>query len=199
MPYLILDLEMTGSEAGYHEIIQIGAVLADDNWTYLSEFESLVYPENQENISTAAEAVHGISVDELEDAPQSFEMIENFEKWIRKILKRPSHIALTDIVVCGQSVINDINFLKQEYDEQDVFWPFSFKLIDLLSISHVLYQVMDANAVKRPKSYSLSAVAQHFSLQRDEDTHNALEDAKLTYECFKKYFEFAQRLKIPPR
>ena len=196
MPYLILDLEMTGSEAGYHEIIQIGAVLASDNWTHLSEFESLVYPENKENISAAAEAVHGISVEDLEDAPQSFEMLENFEKWIRKTLKRQSHISLTDIVLCGQSVINDINFLKQDYDEQNIDWPFSFKLIDLMSISYLLYQIMDNNEVKRPKSYSLNAVAQHFSLHRKEGTHNALEDAKLTYECFKKYFEFAQKLKI---
>ena len=55
MPYLIFDLEMTGSEHDYHDIIQIGAVLADDKWNKISEFESLVYPDNSENISKYSE------------------------------------------------------------------------------------------------------------------------------------------------
>jgi DNA polymerase III epsilon subunit-like protein len=39
MPYLIFDLEMSGGEVGFNEIIQIGAVLAGDNWKLISEFE----------------------------------------------------------------------------------------------------------------------------------------------------------------
>lgn len=198
MPYLILDLEMTGGETGYHDIIQIGAVIADDNWKMLSEYQTLVYPDNEENFSTYSEEVHGISIYDLEDAPQSFEAIEEFEKWIRKSLKRNQAVALTDIVVCGQSVINDINFLKQAYSNLNLKWPFSFKLIDLLSVSVVFYQIFDANGLARPKSYSLKSVASHFLLQREEETHDALEDAKLTYHCFKKYFEMIPKLKYLP-
>lgn len=67
MPYLILDLEMSGTEAGFHDIIQIGAVLSDNEWNKIGEFESLVYPENEDAFSTGAEDIHGISIYDLEE------------------------------------------------------------------------------------------------------------------------------------
>ncbi|MBS4060605.1 MAG: 3'-5' exonuclease [Bacteroidetes bacterium] len=197
MPYLILDLEMTGGETDYHDIIQIGAVLADDDWRTISEYETLVYPDNEENFTSYAEEVHGISIYDLEDAPQSYDALIDFEEWIRKSLKRNQSFPLTDIVVCGQSVINDINFLKQKYSDQRMKWPFSFKLIDLLSVSYIFFQIFDVNNVKRPTSYSLKAVAAFFDLQRENDTHSAMEDAKLTYLCFKNYFSLIKKIKYP--
>ena len=195
MPYLILDLEMTGNEADYHDIIQIGAVLANDDWKMISEFESLVYPDNQDHSSKYAEEIHGISIDDLQDAPSAYEALENLENWLRKNLRRKPEHSLNDIIVCGQSVINDINFLKQKYSELKILWPFSFKLIDLLSLSFIFYQVFDANGIKRPKSYSLKSVAEFFEGYREDSTHNALEDAKLTFFCFKKYMEICHKLK----
>jgi DNA polymerase-3 subunit epsilon len=196
MPYLILDLEMTGTEAGFHDIIQIGAVLAADSWSSLSEFESLVYPDHDESFNDGAEAVHGIRPEDLEDAPSSFEALEDLEEWVRKTLKRRPQDPLHDIILCGQSVINDIHFLQTKYKELNLTWPFSYKLIDLLSISQMMYRIMDQNQVPRPKSYSLKAVAAHFQLSREDAHHNALEDAKLTYACFQKYFAMADRLKF---
>lgn len=196
MPYLIFDLEMSGGEVGFNEIIQIGAVLADDNWKIISEFESLVYPENEEAYTKGAEEVHGISIDDLEDAPMAFDVLESFELWIRKSLKKRSDQDLTDIIVCGQSVINDVNFLQQKHNELNLKWPFSFKLIDLMSLSFMFYQIFDHNKIPRPKSYSLKAVSEYFKLERENDTHNALEDAKLTYFCFKKYMELMVEIKL---
>ncbi|HQQ13575.1 MAG TPA: hypothetical protein PK855_10445, partial [Bacteroidales bacterium] len=130
--------------------------------------------------------------------PMPYELLENFETWIRKQLKRQASVSLTDIVVCGQSVINDINFLDQMYADQNLEWPFSYRLVDLMSLSVVFYQIFDANKMPRPKSYSLNAVSAFFGLQREDVTHNALEDAKLTYQCFKKYFELIPKLKLQP-
>jgi DNA polymerase III subunit epsilon len=196
MPYLILDLEMTGTEAGFHDIIQIGAVLASDTWAPLSEFESLVYPDHEDSFNAGAEAIHGISADDLDDAPSSFEALEDFEAWVRKTLKRRSQDPIHDIIVCGQSVINDIHFLQTKYKELNLKWPFSFKLIDLLSVTHFMYRIWDQNQVPRPNSYSLKAVATHFQLSRAEAHHNALEDARLTYQCFQKYFAIADQIKL---
>ena len=48
MPYLVLDLEMTGPEPDYNEIIQLGAVLYDDTWLERGQYLTNVYPENKE-------------------------------------------------------------------------------------------------------------------------------------------------------
>ena len=196
MPYIILDLEMTGSEADYHDIIEIGAILVDDNWKKISEFDTLVYPDNEETFTSAAEEIHGISLADLEDAPMAFDVIEAFEEWIRKSLNKRPQDRLSDIIICGQSVINDIAFLRYKYTELNINWSFSPKLIDLLSQTLLFYQIFDNNKIKRPKSHSLKAVADMFSFQREEETHSAIEDAELTYLCFKKYYELAGTIKL---
>jgi DNA polymerase-3 subunit epsilon len=196
MPYLIFDLEMTGTESDYHDIIQIGAVLVDEQWNKVSEFESLVYPDNPETISKYSEEIHGISLSDLEDAPSAYDVFEDFENWIRKNLKRKQNENIYDVILCGQSVINDINFLKFKYSELNIPWPFSSKLIDLLTITFVFYKIFDSNGINRPKSMSLKSVAQMFQIERDGDNHNALEDANITYSCLKEYIKLSKQVKL---
>ena len=78
--YLVLDLEMTGDDPGWHEIIQIGAVMFDDNWNKLGTFLSNVYPENEESFSIPSAAVHGLTLEILEDAPMIYDVIEEFDE-----------------------------------------------------------------------------------------------------------------------
>lgn len=165
MPYLIFDLEMTGTESDFHDIIQIGAIIVDDNWNKISEFESLVYPDNPENISSYSEEIHGISLFDLEDAPSAYLVFEDFEKWVRQSLRRKESDKLHDVILCGQSVINDINFLKVKYNELNLPWPFSSKLIDLLSLTFIFYKIFDNNNISRPKSMSLENVAKMFQIK----------------------------------
>lgn len=79
MPYLSLDLEMSGPDPHWNEVIQIGAVLYDDNWQELGTFLSNVYPENEEAFSSHSEAIHGLTLDELNDAPMMHEVLPDFE------------------------------------------------------------------------------------------------------------------------
>jgi DNA polymerase III subunit epsilon len=196
MPYLVLDLEMSGGEVGLNDIIQIGAVLCNDSWEKISSFETLVYPENEDFFDTQAEKVHGISIDDLQDAPSAYDALEAMEAWCRKSLRIGPKDSLKDVILCGQSVINDINFLKEAYGYLNLPWPFSFKLIDLLSITTLMYEIFRNNNIIVPKSYSLKAVADHFKIYRAEREHNALEDAEITMKCFQHYFEFSKKLRI---
>lgn len=195
MPYLIVDLEMSGPDAGYHEIIQIGAVLVNDNWSPLGTFLTNVYPEDKEAFTASAEQVHGLSLEDLEEAPMIYEVLEDFEKWIRKMLKRQSG-DLKDIVLCGQSVIHDINFLKFAYRNENMEWPFSNKLIDLHTIAFFTFKIMEANGLTIPKGLSLKAISAFFAMEREGDTHNALEDAELTMKCLERFFKMATTMKI---
>ena len=92
MPYLIIDLEISGSEYGFHDIIQIGAVLVDDKLNYIAEFSSLVYPKNEDVFSEEAEEIHGISIFDLEEADLIHDVLEQFENWIRQKLNRKKQI-----------------------------------------------------------------------------------------------------------
>lgn len=195
MPYLVVDLEMSGPDPGYHEIIQLGAVLLNDNWVELGTFLTNAYPENEEAFTASAEKIHGLSYDDLKEAPMIYEVLEDFEKWIRKMLKRPNG-DLRDLVICGQSVIFDVNFLKFAYIGENLDWPFSNKLIDLHTIAFYTFKILEANGKPVPRSLSLKSISEWFGFKREGTTHNALEDSQLTMLCLQQFFQMAAKFKI---
>jgi DNA polymerase-3 subunit epsilon len=201
--YLVIDLEMTGDDPGWHEIIQIGAVMFDDNWNKLGTFLSNVYPENEESFSIPSAAIHGLTLKILEDAPMIYDVIEEFEKWAvttamghKKWQDDQKPGVLKNIVLCGQSVYHDINFMRYSYRSEHIDWPFSFKNLDLYQLSLFLFRILEANGKPVPKSLSLGAVAQYFGFERNEDIHNALEDSELTGKCLKEVLGYAEKLKL---
>lgn len=204
MHYLVLDLEMTGPEPGWNEIIQIGACLYDENWNELGQYLSNVYPENEESFSSYAEKVHNLSLADLDDAPMIYDVLPAFEAWILETAgMREDRLSaeqrrrfLRDVIICGQSVINDINFLRFAYRHEKLEWPYSHKLIDLHTLSFFLFQILERNGVQVPRSLSLKAVAAFFGFEREGEHHNALEDAVITAKCLKQVMAYSQRLQL---
>ncbi len=204
MYYLVMDLEMTGLEPGWHEICQIGAVLYDDSWEELSRFLTNVYPENEESFSLPAVEVHGLTMEELEEAPMMHEALPEFEDWIvQSTGKNPDGMdgrdkqrILRGVHVCGQSVVNDINFLKFAYRDQHQKWPFSHTLVDLHTLTFFLFPILTAAGRDVPQRRSLEAVAQYFGFSRESDIHNALEDSVLTGKCLKEVFKLRDQMTL---
>jgi DNA polymerase-3 subunit epsilon len=196
MPYLVLDLEMTGPEPDYNEIIQIGAEIYNDNWEKKGEYLSNVYPENEDAFSSHSENIHGILIAELGEAPMMYDVLPEFEAWIRKSLYMKADEPLKKIIICGQSIINDINFLSYAYKKEKLPWPYSYQLLDLHSLSYFAFMILSKNGISTPKGLSLAKVAQYFGFERESETHNALEDAKLTAQCFKAIFEMTDKMVV---
>lgn len=209
MPYLVLDLEMTGPEPDYNEIIQIGAVLFDDNWAEKGQYLTNVYPENKEAFSSSSEKIHNLSLADLEDAPMIYDVLPELEEWIcnQLGLRVPKGQLdrtpfLRDVIICGQSVINDINFLKEAYRYEKLKWPYSRVLLDLHTLAYFTFRVLRANAGsladrKVPDRLSLTAIAGYFGFTREDGFHNALEDAVLTAKCLKEVFKLGEGMKLP--
>jgi DNA polymerase-3 subunit epsilon len=204
MPYLVMDLEMTGNDPGWHEIIQIGAVLFDDHWNEKGEYLQNVYPENEEAFSRPSEEVHGLSMEELKEAPMIYDVLPEFENWIRKSLGRRGHVHaefgygkdLIDVIICGQSVVNDINFLRFAYLDENKRWPFSYTMIDLHTTAYLVFRMLKNNGREAPHRLSLGAISGYFGLEREGDTHNALEDSQLTAACFLEFFKIMDEFQI---
>jgi len=193
MANLVLDLELSGIEPGWHEIIQLGAALYDKEWNLKSTYISNVYPENRESFSLSSQKIHQLSLEELEDAPMLHEVLEDFEEWLTKYLK---HKSLRSLNICGQSVMYDIVFLKAAYRQEKKEWPFSNMLIDLHNIAFYLFEVLAKNGIKTPRSLSLNAIADFFDLKREGLEHNALEDALITGECLRECMNYTNILKL---
>ncbi len=193
MAFLVLDIEMTGPEPGWNEIIQLGAELFDDRWNSLGTYLQNVYPENEEAFTAGAEEVHGLSLADLEDAPMIYDVIPEFEKWIKA---KNGGAPLSKVIICGQSVIYDINFLRFAYRNEKMNWPYNNKMLDLHTVSYLYFMMLEKNGHTAPGSLSLGMVSKFFGFDREEETHNALEDAQLTAKCLKAIFEKLGEVKI---
>lgn len=204
MTYLVLDLEMTGFEPDWHEIIQIGAVLYDKDWNEKGQFLQNVYPENEEAFSSASEKIHGLSLADLDDAPMIYDAIPEMEEWILKKMDwrgkfEERHLyagKFRNIMICGQSVINDINFLKYAYRQEKISWEFSFRMLDLQGLAFFLFQILRKNGMDTPKKFNLDAIASYFGFAREGTEHNALEDALITGKCLKEVLKYAEKLEL---
>jgi DNA polymerase III, epsilon subunit and related 3''-5'' exonucleases len=164
MASLVLDLELSGIEPGWHEIIQIGAALYNDEWGLISTYISNVYPENRKSFSLSSQRVHQLTMEELEDAPMLYEVLDEFERWIAASLKNN---LLRRVKICGQSVMYDVVFLKTAYRQEKKEWPFSNMLLDLHNIAYYLFEVLAKNGKKTPNSLILNAIAGFFGLARE--------------------------------
>jgi DNA polymerase III subunit epsilon len=204
MPYLVLDLEMSGPDPDYNEIIQIGAVLFDDDWTEKGRYLTNVYPENEEAFTASAEKVHNLSLTDLEDAPMIYDVLPELEEWIIEklgIRKQPNSFDnlpyLRNVVICGQSVINDIHFLKEAYRIEKLKWPYSRVLLDLHTLSYFVFRLLKKKGKNTPRGLSLKDVSAYFGLKREDAFHNALEDAVLTADCLKRLFRMSDGFQLP--
>ncbi|MGB9637814.1 MAG: PolC-type DNA polymerase III [bacterium] len=194
--YLVLDLETTGTEVGYHEIIQIGAVLLDQDFNEISTFFSNVCPIYENRFSKDAQKIHHLSIIDLEDAPAIYELIPKFENWILQSLKLKSKKDLKQLVLVGQSVYFDIIFLQYAYKQNQIFYPFSHKILDLKILAFYYFSILKNNGIETPNSLSLESIANFFNLKRSSNIHNALEDAILTAKCVSIILNESKKFKI---
>ncbi len=191
MRYLVIDLEMSGPDPDYHDIIQLSAIFTDLKWNSIDEYDTLIYPDNPDAFSVYAEEVHGINIHELEDAPTMDEALEDFTRWVKGHFSTKNDNVLRNVVCAGHTVYNDVAFLRSAYVRHHLSWPFSYKILDLVSIAHFANRMLRANGYETPSSYSLDSIAEYFDIEREGENHDALEDAKITLECFKGYFDIA--------
>lgn len=158
--YVVIDIETTGLDARYDDIIELSAIRFVDN-IEVARFSSLVRPEWE--IPSYIEELTGITNDMLRTAPN-----------ISEILPEYLHF-LDNSVLVGHNVNFDINFI---YDNaENIGMEFKNDYIDTLRFSRKL--------LKELKNHKLDTVKNHFGIT-SEAAHRALPDCIATHECYLK-------------
>ena len=93
MKHIVIDLEMNALDKKFkdkkiicgREIIQIGAVLLDDQYQEIGYFNTLVKPQYNERIERKFEKLTGISTQMVQNAPVFLEAMEQFFLWCHSI------------------------------------------------------------------------------------------------------------------
>lgn len=175
--YIILDMEWNQPYGGvklvqkpvvlHSEIIQIGAIKADENFNYLDKIKIAVRPKYYKKMNPHVEKITGITSLQLtvgETFPQAF---RRFSAW------------------CGE----DFRFITWGFDDLGVLAD-NLVLHDLdpaFGKNYINLQVIYNKQVKSEHlQCGLSAAAESLEIPIDVQVHDALNDAYLTFEVCRK-------------
>ena len=175
--YVVMDLEMCNvinlaCKNKYHlgkEIIQIGAVLLNENLDVIDTFMEYVKPVYG-NIDTQIHRLTGIYREDLKDAKSLEEVLYEFINFIPK-----------DAVIVSWS-LNDLYQIMDELDEKEIY----IEAMESYFETWEDCQEMFSDKMNAYKIYKLSEALRIANIEMDVHEHDALADAINTAKLFKK-------------
>jgi DNA polymerase III epsilon subunit-like protein len=187
---IVLDIETSGVDFLKCGIWQVGAIdFKDPKNQFLEEARI----DNEDVVTESSMKVTGKTEIEMRDQrkqPQK-QLLENFFEWGKKIKIKN--------FIC-QNPQFDTSFLKIKASEYGLEYPFHFRAFDLHSIASLKYLQIKGELLigKEYSGMDFSKVMEFCGLEdprvevegdvvvKEGLPHNALEDAKLTAECFSR-------------
>jgi len=161
--FVALDLETTGLRAATDRIVEIGAVRFLETGQETGRYQRLVNP--QRPMSPGAYAVHGLSDDDLADAPTAREVLPEFIEFLGDA---------DCSALLAHNASFDAGFLGCELNRADLPLP-THSLFDTLALARRRLPLLP--------SHRLDAVAHHFGLD-PEGAHRALADSLVVKEIW---------------
>lgn len=126
--YVCIDIETTDSEADMGDVVQIGAVILNEDLSETEEFMSYLKPTSTHRSRRAMEVNH-IEEDILALADDANDVLDRFEKWAME--KTGSDRPL----LAAWGTYFDVTFLRAFYKKLGRKWIFSYRCLDLKSIA----------------------------------------------------------------
>ena len=174
--YAVVDLEMCSVPRSMqelfncrNELIQIGAVLLDENLEITDTFQTYISPEFG-RLTPFIENLTGITAADLEGAPKAAEALEAFGNWLPE-----------DVTFVSWSD-NDERQIRKEMEAKDICNP----RVNRGKECWVDCQIMFADKLETRKHYRLSEALVLANIDFDENIHNALIDAQNTALLFSR-------------
>lgn len=179
--YIIFDIETTGLDSSYDEVIEIGAIKLKNN-KIVSKFNSLVKPKNE--IDEYITELTGITNEMVKDAPTIEEILPDFMNYIGN-----------DILI-GHNVNFDINFI---YDNlyRNKFDVLTNDFIDAMRISRkLLPELPHHRLIDLAKYFKIDSTNNHRTLKDCEITMNVYENLKeIVLQKYENVDEFKNAFK----
>jgi inhibitor of KinA sporulation pathway (predicted exonuclease) len=165
MNYCVLDLEATCFENNKDhqmEIIEIGAVIVDENWNEISEFNSLVCPLVNPMLSEFCTQLTHITQSDVDNADTFPKVIERFKEWVEDNGGKGS------MIFCSWGKY-DYNQLKSDCNLHQLEFPFQDIHINLKNV---------VATYSHSKRKGVVPALNQFGLTFEGTHHRGLDDTK---------------------
>lgn len=180
MNYIVLDLEWNQCPDGKEkeearlpfEIIEIGAVKMDSNFTILDHFHELIHPQVYTTLHHMIKEIITVEESDLQKCRSFPEVIKDFFSWCGK-----------DALFCIWGSL-DLLELQRNLSWYKLPSPFPFPLYyyDIQKIFSILHE-------DRKTRRSLEYAVDYLNVKKDNVFHNAYSDALYTAEVIKHFTE----------
>jgi len=178
---IVLDIETSGIDKIRCGIWQIGAVDLVTGEEFLEEAR---LDDDDEIINLAKKPVLeviGKTEEELRDKNKQSqkELLESFFKWVESRKMKN--------FLC-QNPQFDVAFLDVKARKYGLKIPFHYRCFDLHNIAQTRYHDLNGKFLvnENHSDMSLTNILKFCGMEDNRKAHNALEDAKLTAECFSR-------------
>lgn len=185
---IVVDIETTGNHFSRCSVIEVGAVDLETGEEFWQEARmddgDIIFSDGAIKIPLLD--VLGKTEEELRDTSKqsSEQLIRNFFNWVKKRGVRN--------FVC-QNPAFDVAFLSEKAKKYGMEPPFHYRSFDLHSMAQMKYFELNGSFLFKSEvlggisGMSLSDSLKYVGIGDPRDiVHNALEDAKLTAECFSR-------------
>jgi DNA polymerase III epsilon subunit-like protein len=178
---LALDVETGGTNPAKHALLSIGAYTGD------REFYVEIRPVTWLDIEQEALNVNGLNPETLRE--KGVEEPEAMQRLV-EFLKQTG-----DVTVLGQNPSFDLGFLRAAFQRAQMRSPFGYRAIDLHSVALTAMTVFDGGyPIKQVRGNpnmlrtdtDLDGILNYVGLEKRPGCHNALEDARLTYQALER-------------
>jgi DNA polymerase III epsilon subunit-like protein len=182
----IADTETTGLDNRLHDIIEISIL----NFKTEEQKTWFLQPLNIASADPGALKVNGHKLEDLklqtkfgkDTYRKPNEVLVEIENWIMD-----SNVPTQNIVLCGQNVKFDLDFLEQLWikcESKDSF-PFGRRFLDTSQIEFM----MDTCKNSYSEAYSLNAICKKYNV-KNQNAHSSESDVKATFEVFKEQIKY---------
>lgn len=160
--YVIIDIETTGLDPEYCEIIELAAIKYENN-KEIARFHSLVKPDYE--IDSFITNLTGITNEMVKSSPKLSEVILDFYNFIK------------DEILIGHCVYFDINFIYDALKKENIILANDY--INIMRFSNKILPQLE--------NQKLSTISSHYNVTLPN--HRALTDCVATNECYQKLLQ----------
>lgn len=168
-----IDFETTGIDVFRDEPIEFGALLVDDKMEIVNEFSSKISTNKSVYLTKRAFKIHNISSEEINNAPNPKEVINNFFNEFG-----------TDYRLSGWNISFDVSFLRKLCHKNGMMVNYNkinHRHIDVQSFGYLAIEL----GLIAHNNNSLNDWINYFGYKRSMN-HSAIEDVKLTFRVYKE-------------
>jgi len=169
-----LDCEFGGLDVELHDLTEVGLILTDARLQEVSEAQWRVRA-RPDRITKEAAEIFGYDEALWAKAPGVRQVLKEIVDMLPKGRK---------VIPAGQNVRMDVLFLERAFKSCGIPYPFDYHVLDLAT----LFYSWSLVAGEPARAISLRQAATTAGLLGTGGVaHRALEDARLTLECFRHY------------